>query len=336
MAALERFGPPGNLSELSEDGRIAWSERVSGLIEDQRNAVGPGSGEPLHPQFFNPLRGGDAEAAERPVVWPAFPGRLAGGGAERWERADGSREEQDEYCEWGVERSGEEIVRVTFTTETPDYFQHLLETDRDLLLALYEEFSDAQPSIAELTDAKGRLDWANDFNRAASGAIAHLSQSTNNLFAAVALVAQATVLREKNGMRIVDKKALCRCNGLGDENRNSDPQIAIAVNQIAAEGEELSLADPPGLYIDEFLAGGMRTPDGADAADFWQVTRGDAAHALRAKFEVPAERGYSVSEIEIDGRPIEFGAQLAERVRVRVLALSRPGGHQPVPRPCEE
>jgi len=329
--ALERFSPPGNLTELSDAGREAWSKRVAGLLA---NFTGL-------PQVFDPLvdDAGAGAATEHQVAWPASPGRLVspgGSDAERWEQADGSRDEQDEYCEWGVERSGDEISRVTFTTETPDYFQQLLESEPDLLLELYGQLTGKTPASAgELTDAKGKLDWANDFNRSAEGGIAHLSQPTNNLGAAVALVAEATVLREKEGVRVTEKKALVRCGALGDPLRNSDPQIALAINQLAAQGEEISLADPPGLYIHELITAGMTTPDGTDAADFWEVTRGEEGRGLRAKFEVPSDRSYSVSGVEIDGEPIRFGAQLADRVRVRVAALSRPGGHEPVPQPCK-
>jgi hypothetical protein len=336
VALLERFSPPGNLSELDEDGRAAWSERVAGLVEELAG------GE--QPQFFNPLKNGDgsggAAPSEHAVVWPAFPGTLlspGGSDTQRWEQADSSRDEQDEYCEWGVERSGDDIARVTFTTETPDYFDQLMRSDPAQLLERYRELAGAAPaSVEELQGPNGGLDASNAFNRPESGGIVHLSQASNTLSAAVILVAQATVLREKDGQRVTEKKALVRCGKLGEALRNSDPQIASAVNQLVASGDELSVADPAGLYIDEFIAAGITTPDGADPAEFWQVVpRGDEEHALRARFEVPAERGYSVSDVEIDGRPIEFGAQLADRVRVRVVALARPGSVAPVPQPCK-
>lgn len=335
MALLQRFSPPGNLTELGDAVRAEWSERVAGLLDE---FAGPDL-----PHFFNPLENGDGGNGEAPtehsVAWPAFPGTLlspGGSDTQRWEQADSSRNEQDEYCEWGVERSGDDIARVTFTTETPDYFDQLMKSDPALLLRLYGELTGAAPtSVDELRDPEGGLDPRNDFNRSANGGIAHLSQRSNNLFAAVALVAQATVLREKNGQRVTEKKALIHCGKLGEALRNSDPQIASAVNQLVASGHELSLADPAGLYIDEFISTGVTTPDRTDAAEFWQATRGEEGHALRARFEVPSERGYSVSDIEIDGRPIEFGAQLADRVRVRVVALARTSSVEPVPQPCK-
>lgn len=331
MATLERFAPPGNLDELSEEAARAWSERLSGLLDSDSLAA--------FPQFFNPLSddGAVAEPATHPVRWTAFPATLVAPGepaAERWERADADRERQDEYCEWAVERSGDEIKRVTFTTETPDYFQHLLEHDEDLLLDLYESFVGERPMKEQLTDAKGALDPRNAVNRRDDGVIAHLSQANNTLQAAAILVAEATVPRQKDGVLVTDKKALVRCGGLGEPLRNSDPQIAISVNQLAAEGAEIGLADPPALYIHEFISAGLRTPDGADPAEFWHPTRGADGLAMRATFEVPEEHGYSVSDIEADGHKIRFGGQLADRVRIRVTALAQPGEHEPAPQPC--
>lgn len=329
MARLERFSTPANLDELSEEARSAWSDRIAQMFGD--------SGISALPQVFNPIGVETAELREHPVPWPAFPATLKTPGrpdAERWEEADSERDKQDEYCEWAVERSGDDIARVAFTTETPDYFQHVLEHDPDLLRSLYEGFVGERPTVEDLTGGGNDLLPENAVNCSIPGRIAHLSQESNNLGAAIKLVGDATVLRESGGVPVTDQNALVDCGGFGIASRNSDPQIAVAVNQLAATGAELSIADPPGLYIDEFLFAGMRAPDEADVTDFWRVTRGDAGHALRAEFAVPAERGYSVSDIEMDGRRIEFGAQLADRVRIRVVALSRPGEHEPVPLPC--
>ena len=58
---------------------------------------------------------------------------------------------QDEYCEWGVERDGDGVItRVTFTTEVPEYFEHLAERDDDRLLATYHELVGPQVKLEEL------------------------------------------------------------------------------------------------------------------------------------------------------------------------------------------
>jgi hypothetical protein len=43
---------------------------------------------------------------------------------------------------------------------------------------------------------------------------------------------------------------------------------------------------------------------------------------LRLEYEVPASEGFSVGDIRIGGRRVEFGGQLAEHVTVVVHALA--------------
>jgi hypothetical protein len=333
VSPLSAFKPPANLAELSADGRTKWSERVSDLFTKVQDESGPLA------QFYDPTAKDTAQgAAVKPVTWQAFPGTLlqpGGSDEQRWEQADRSRDKQDEYCEWGVERDDTgRISRVTFTTETPDYFDHLLHIDEARFRELYEDFLGQPVSLDDVRDGNGSLVETNPLNRSPNGRIAHLSEGSNNLFAAVALAGQATVLREKNKVRVTNKKELVVCGGLGNEQRNSDPQVAVAINDLAAQGFEMTLADPPGLYIHDFLSAGLQTPDDADAADFWTITRGGEQDALRAVFEVPAERGYTVSDLRDGDQPIRFGAQLADRVQVRITAVAQPGTHQPLPKPC--
>ena len=71
-----------------------------------------------------------------------------------------------------------------------------------------------------------------------------------------------------------DQEQLVECGGLGEKTRSSDPQIAAKVNALAAEGHEITLADPVGLYLTGIMTNGMKTPDGADPATFWTPERG--------------------------------------------------------------
>lgn len=324
MALLQRFSPPGN-AEVPDPG--GWSTRVAAQVESFASL----------PRFFNPL-GAEGSPTEHLVKWPAFPAELRQPGVSddgRWELSD-LRKNQDEYCEWAVQRSGDEIASVTFTTETPDYFDHLLQVDPERLTALYEELVGERPDSDQLRKGNGELNATNEFNKMPNGTIAHLSELSNTLGAAVKLIADATVLRARGGELVTEKKAFVRCGGIGEALRNSDPQIAEAVNGLVRDGAAVSIADPAGLYIDEFLRAGLQTPDGADAADFWQpVGRGDSGHTMRAVFAVPPERGYAVSDILSNGRPIRFGGQLADRVRIRVAALSLPSETEALVKPCK-
>jgi hypothetical protein len=325
MPKLAHFGAPGKLTDPAPD---EWSAVVRRMIARYLDGS--------QPQFYDPTKEDTPADAPRPVVlWPSFPGRLRGGAArERWTTADGSRGQQDEYCEWAVTRNAQrKITRVTFTTEVPEYFEHLFATAPDRLLRLYRRLVDPQVQMADLRTPGGEYRRDNRWNKGAR--LAHLSQGSNTLAAAVDLVARATVQRvDADGRPVTNQQALVRCANLGEPLRNSDPQIASAVNVAASEGAKITFADPPGLHLGRPLTAGMVTPDGADAARFWKVERGDAGHAVRAHFEVPRNRGYVVGDIKIGGRPIEFGAQVADRVPVQVQVIVKPGRHKPKPRPC--
>jgi hypothetical protein len=323
MMILPSFSPPGHVPDSDP---AAWSDKVNDIMEE--------SGAEF-PQFYNPtsIQTPD-DAAVAAVVWSAFPGRLTGPFSEQLETADGSREEQDEYCEWAVERNGAgKITRVTFTTEVPEFWKHLFATDRGGLLALYQELIDPAAAEGDLVQG-GAYDPENDLNNSTSGRPAHLIQNSNTLEAAVTLAAQATILREDGGIAVTGNEALVACGRLGVAARNSDPSIAGAVNGAAATGAEITLADPPGLYIDGLITGSMETPDGEDPGAFWHLERGALGHTVRAFYEVPEDRGYVTGDIKIDGQRIEFGGQLAVRVRVRLDAVVKPGDHQPEPQPC--
>lgn len=329
MPVLPRFDTPARLPEPTNADSEAWSARVKNIVASLAAD---------HSQFFDPTATNVGPDVQAPVVaWTAFPATLleeATSEEQRWAAADASRSVQDEYCEWSVERDDDDVVtRVTFTTEVPEYFEHLAR-DPDRLLGVYHELVGPHVQLEQLI-IDGVYRRENVHNRSTNGRLAHLVQGSNTLEAALILAAQATVLREDaDGQPVTSAMALVRCGRLGEPRRNSDPQIAAAVNDAAATGAEISLQNPIGLYIDRLLIGGMETPDGEDPAAFWTVERGDTQHTVRASYSVASERGYRVGDITADGRPIRFGAQLADRVSVRLTALVKPAGHQPKRQPC--
>jgi len=327
MAILKRFSTPARVADRHPG---AWGEAVAARFE-------PYVGQ--FPQFYDPTATNTPADAAKPMVsWGAFPAVLRAAEpapVARWSRADRDRGLQDEYCEWTVERRKGKIVRVTFSTELPEYWEHLFETDPNRLLALYRRLVDPRVQLADLRGPGGGYRRENKWNTSRPGRLAHMIQGSNNLGAAVDLVARATIPRKRNGQPVIHQQELVRCGALGEPLRNSDPQIAAAVNEAARAGDEITFADPIGLYLGRPLTAGMVTPDGADAADFWKIERGDAQHTLRARFEVPPKRRYEVGDIEVEGRPIEFGGQLADRVQVWVSAWIKDGNHKPQPRPCE-
>lgn len=319
---LKGFAAPGNLKELSKPHLRAWSDRLSELFDVEAGRDGH--------HFYNPTKSDTPVGSSVvSVTWPAAPGRLLSTRLTpqvRWETADRDRNQQDEYCEWSVLREGDKVVSVTFTTETPDYYDHLMDVDQGLLTRLYETATVEKVPVEALRDRHGIFKAGNSFNSRTDGPIVHLMQGNNNLRAAVNLAAAATVLREGNdGRRITHPQTLIACGELGDERRHSDPRIASAVNNLVAKRFEITLRDPPGLYLDRFVTRGMETPDGTDPRTFWRLERGQRSHALRVRFEVPAKLGYAVGDITIGGQRIVAGAQLAERLSVRIEAVARPG-----------
>ncbi|MGI8805034.1 MAG: hypothetical protein ACR2IN_05000 [Thermoleophilaceae bacterium] len=329
MPLLEQFDPPGNVDDLSPAGRQTWSRTVHDVF---------GKFTAAHPQFVDPTQTDiPDDAAIRPVSWSAFPAtQRLGTPEQRWARVDADRDLQDEYCEWSVARDdGGKVIRVTFTSETPEYYAHLLGADEDVALSLYDELAGDRPLRQDLLDDGGVYHAGNAFNARVDGPIVHLSQPSNTLEAAVRLAAEATVLREREGRPVTDQQDLVRCGALGDHRRHSDPQIAAAVNNLAAEGREITLAAPPGLYITGLITNGVKTPDGADPKRFWSVERGDARNIVRARFEVPPGHGYVAGDVMVGDRPLAFGGQLAERVGVGLKIVSYPAGHRPERRPCE-
>jgi hypothetical protein len=327
MPKLARFSTPARLPDPHAD---AWSDRVKGLLAPYLDGS--------LPQFYDPTKKNTPAGAAQPMVsWIAFPATLRAAipsQRERWKLADRRRHVQDEYCEWAVRRNAaRKITRVTFTTELPEYWEHLFETAPERLLRLYRKLVDPGVELSHLRNRDGSYKRENRWNT--GGRLAHLIGGPNNLAAAVDLVAKATVLRvDDDGRPVTNQQELVRCARLGEPLRNSDPQIASAVNVAAGQGAEITFADPPGLHLGRPLTAGMVTPDGADAARFWKIERGDAEHTLRARFEVPPTRGYVVEDIKIGGRPIKFGGQVADRVQVWVKVVVKPGNHTPKPEPC--
>jgi hypothetical protein len=332
MAILDRFDTPGRLAEFSEDHRLAWSRMVAEMFDQFTGQF---------PQFYDPtVEDTPSDLTPATIAWPAFPARVQreeGAGAARWDRPDSSRDEQDEYCEWSVERGEDgKITRITFTTEVPEYWEHVAQNDPDLLLEMYHQFVDPRVERRDLFDG-GKYVRRNLWNCSAKGRLAHFVQRSNTLEAAIQLVAEATILRERDdGKPVTDRQELVVCGGLGNPFRNSDPQIAEIVNRAASSGSEITVLDPVGLYLDGLLSAGIETPDGADAAEFWQVERGAPGHAVRASFAVPEERDYVVGDIKVNGHLITRGAQVADEVPIRIGAVVKPGEHQPLRRRCGE
>jgi hypothetical protein len=323
---LTQFNPPGNLPDLTEAHRPLWSDWISSQLDDAAKGSAAENDGPRH-QFFNPLRApAAADAAEADISWTAFPRIIqlsSASDAQRWKKADASRDNQDEYCEWSVERhpTTDKIVRVTFTSEGPEYWEALAAWQPETVLELYQQHVSPRVRREDLFP-NGRYDRRNVWNNSTQRGAMHLIQRNNSLGAEIELAAAATIVRRRNGTILTKAQELIRCSQYGAAERHSDPHIGASVNAFARQGAHITLADPVGLCIADLATFGWVAPDQSDPKSYWTITRGDANKALRAVYEVPAARGFTVGDIQINGRPIATGAQIADFITIKLTGLA--------------
>jgi hypothetical protein len=312
------FTPPGGLKELSEKGRRIWSDKVTTMFREA---------EPLQAgQFYDPLtKTTSANLQERSIFWTAFPKTLkvtSPTQREAWERADKSRDDQDEYCEWAVERQGRKITRVTFTCEVPEYWDALAQDSPAKVLSLYKKLVGPQVAHKDLFGKDDNYNPFNKWNTSTKHGPVHLIQASNNLDAAVKLAAAATIVRVIDGKVLTAEQELIECGKFGVKTRNSDPHIGAGINELARAKADITLAQPLGLYISDFTPAGWKTPDGTDPKRFWRYTRGPKGQRLRGVFEVPKQKKYAINDITINGRPIDRGGQIADFVSVKIIGVA--------------
>ena len=384
---LAAFDPPGHLADFAKiPGQLEqWSNAVSGWFDSNIQLIEQSYLHGGKAQYFNESKfDPPGTILDQLIPWSALPGTLRNTYGRRHalqiaddlvplsSRIDGPGayfvgpiwkglfyRPQDEYCEWHVDRDAQgRIVKVTFTSEPPEYWQALhgdtivdgnnsnvtyeFTGDKKLLLELYREFVSPEVQLEDLECAEDLVDLTdprnpavvygkgqyNPYNRwNTTGGIMHLTHPANTLQAEVNLGALATVLYQAYDRPVIDPEALILAAAYGGPNRTSDPTIGSTVNQLAAAGAYVTLRNPVGLAMHHIDLAGFSTPNGEPITeDFFTVLRGNAADGLieRAVFAVPAGEGYTVSDLLIGGVPITHGAQIAERIVVNIVG--RAGG----------
>lgn len=272
---LAKFDPPGLLNDLTEQQKDAWSEWISQQIDD---AI---AGDPIglefdapRAQFFNATQVDfAADMATLDIEWTAFPRNVqinSISDRQRWRRAESSRDVQDEYCEWSVERdpNTDKITRVTFTCEGPEYWQFLAATSPQKTLELYQEFVSPSVTHADLFSANGQYNPKNRWNNSTTGGAMHLIQVNNSLAAEIELAGGASVVREINGQLLTGERELIECGRYGGIERHSDPRIGAEVNSLTRQKADVTLANPVGLYFSKLITAGWEAPGGEDAQNF--------------------------------------------------------------------
>jgi hypothetical protein len=325
---LARFDAPGRVKDLTEAQHKAWSRFISDAMDQEINSGASA--------FYNPSKTDtDADVQQLTISWTAFPRRIQimfPVDEDRWKQADASRDVQDEYCEWAVTRNASgKVTQVVFTCEGPEYWDFLARSSRAKALALYQRYVSPKVKVGDLFLRNGKYNGRNKWNISTAGGIMHLVQGANTLSAEIDIAARATIIRKINGRILTTEQELIECGGYGDPERHSDPHIGGAVNQLARQMAEITLADPVGLYIEGLSTGGWQTPDGSNPQKYWSIERGDANFILRARYEVPPQKGFVVGDIKISGRPIQFGSQIADFITMKLVGQACRFGKSQVP-----
>jgi hypothetical protein len=331
---LPRFDPPGFLNDFNDTQKAAWSKFISDRLDAEMAAAAA-----LGHHFYNPTKkdtANDVQTLE--ISWTAFPhivevntpsDRL------RWQTADGSRNVQDEYCEWSVTRDPappHKITRVTFTCEGPEYWSFLARTNPTKVLSLYQQFISPQVKMPDLFVSNGQYRPQNKWNNSTTRGAMHLIQGANTLGAELNIAVRSSIIRQINGTVLMGEQVLIECGQYGDPERHSDPHIGELINDLARQHDDITIANPVALYIKGLATSGWSTPDGSDPRQYWTIVRGDANHAVRAVYEVPKAKNFTVSDITINGVPIDFGAQIADFITIKIVGQAcRLGQNQTPP-----
>lgn len=321
--------PTGGTLLDEEDARVFYRARLHGLYT--KFAELPNSGFTLL-EAFDDLAG-DAEVEVTPVEWRAFPLTSSLSPPEIDEQRFVA---QDEYVEWRTERDDSgRVVRVTFSTEFPEYYEALAERGVDAVIAgIREVIPEADPTLEELFGSEFDPQAAtpevrarrfrfhgqrNPWNNGEKG-ILFLSQQFNTLGALFNLLGHCGI--NQTGVSPNDVCGLVR--GACGPGRASDPRACSAAQELVRNQMGFSLADPAGVEIVGL--------DGIFKLDGEQVDLNDADHGpglwrierngRRGVLEVP-------EELTLVDDSLTSGADVARSLRVRVKVAFAPEGALP-------
>jgi hypothetical protein len=262
------------------------------------------------------------------VEWAAFPRSATATNTQidadrfRW---------QDEYVEWTVTKAAGKVTRVIFTTEFLAYYEALARIGpAELTAAVKAVMPAANPKVSELfgpgftaatASALSEEARASKFRNFAQQnpwvngqkGILCLAHGSSTLGALFRLVDVASIPNPA-----VPANAICgTLGGNCVPDRNSDPNIAAAVQTLSQNDRSFSLADPAGIEIST-LGGIWRLGnqeidinDKTTNQGVWKLTRGNR----RGELTVPAN-------LVLDDNPITSGAQVAAALRVKSSVVS--------------
>ncbi|GAB7531921.1 hypothetical protein PS3A_43350 [Pseudomonas sp. 3A(2025)] len=260
----------------------------------------------------------------------------------------------DEYCEWSITRDTNGNMRsIMFTCENPAYYLTMWRINPQAVLGLYRAYVDEAVHIEDLylryesdqpTGNKGEpvidpttglpaYDVTNKWNSGTArvpgqyGGALHLTSGPNTLSAEIYLAGAATI--QRSDASSTNAQTLICCAKYGQNYRNSDPHIGFIANTLAASNN-ISLTNPVGLYLQQPKSfANWKGPQGQDVSQYWKITRGTAGtgpdnsdQILHAVFEVPESAGFSINDITVDGKKIEYVGVIANQMKVALSATA--------------
>lgn len=298
--ALARFSPPAGIDDAAGDPQFLdeWHEVVSGLLAEATEVSGRGA-------YVNPALRDVRPKHRRAITWTGLSRPLLMEHRDDRRAAYAAAEDravQIEYLEWHVERQDNRISAVTFTCETPEYWRLLAARHPDVVLDLYRRLVSPDVKREDLFP-QDEYDPRNRWNTA-DGAI-HFVMPINSMRDLLGVSQEPEPSQHADDG--YDALPYSRATG-------ADARINFDLWAMSRQGMRIATADPPGLYMIGWDDSGWTRPDGTPVGDYWTIQRGIPGAALRVVYRVPETEGFLVGDICIGGRPIEFGAQIAEHI----------------------
>lgn len=314
MALLTRFDTPARLRDVPTSSAFydKWSTFISKIVGNTtKGDLGT---------FYNPIKTDATIIGEKTLTWMGFSrelrinGEVSGDRSSSFAAAEADimkRIPQIEYFEWRAERKNGKITKLTFVTETADYYQQLWAVDRAAVVKLYRKLVSPAVEEADL-HTKGVYNKFNKWNT--TDGIVHYIHPVNSFNDAIGLFKDGIKSSPPFGDNYEATPALY------NRPTSADPRLSFDSHTLIRKGKAISIKNPIGLYMVAWDNSGISHPDGSPAGSYWKIVRGSVGMAMRLEYEVPAEKGFVVGDLKIGGRPIEYGAQLAEHITVGFTA----------------
>jgi hypothetical protein len=315
---LGKISTPGFTTDLSERGREGWIRYITSILEGTAQKAGviqqATNVNGIPPALL--LDGDPAlESGTLQVDWKGYPERVKQAinklDAKVDQFLDWTRDGatiaratcHEEYLEWRtVRRADGKIIRIEYTTETPDYWANLARFEPRKLVELAARFAGEAPNKVDipmlfgtnidpfivdpftkegedLEAAYREQNWSvrgkikGDYNNGKK-AMMHMAIHANSTNAAVALAVYAAYPHAKTvgsqTIALSGPEAIAATDQAAVNCRNSDPTIVGSAIQQAFRGAKIALMEAIGLYIlTTPLEIGLHFSNGSKVPESW-------------------------------------------------------------------